>query len=453
MRPATLLEIARRNDYPLPADDEEGLAELYDFRDFAHFIEVWILTTNALQTAEDFRQVVVDYAAEAASHGAVYLEGIFSPSERVRRGVDWDEIFSGYCDGAQEARELHGVEVRLTPDIVRGFPLDEAEQVVRYSAAYRERGVVGVGLGGLEAEFPPEPFEPAFALARELGLASVPHAGEVAGPPSVRGALEELGADRLRHGIRAVEDPGLLREIADRRIVLDVCPISNLRTRVVGSLEEHPLPQLLAAGARCSISTDDPAMFGTDLGPRLRGGRRARARPARRLRGRARGRALRRGDEGAPARGRRCPRVAGTLGRLMARGAASAQRKQRPKPDPKRSKSAPALGGTALLLAPAPPREDRLRPAGARVRVQLRPARRRLRLERDQRRAAELLRPEQRDLDRLADQRQAGGGRAVAARTSTSTSTSPASTRATTRRRRRSPRCARRGRWRRRTST
>jgi aminodeoxyfutalosine deaminase len=266
VRPRTLLEIARRNDYPLPAETEDGLQQLYAFRDFAHFIEVWILTTNALRTAADFRQVVVDYAAEAASHGAVYLEGIFSPGERVRRGVAWEEIFEGYCDGAQDARELHGVEVRLTPDIVRGFPLDEAEELVRRAARYRERGVVGVGLGGLEAEYPPEPYEPAFALARELGLASVPHAGEVAGPASVRGALEELQADRIRHGIRSVEDPGLVREIADRRVVLDVCPISNLRTRVVASLEEHPLPQLLAAGARCSISTDDPAMFGTDLG-------------------------------------------------------------------------------------------------------------------------------------------------------------------------------------------
>jgi aminodeoxyfutalosine deaminase len=265
VRPATLLEIARRNDYALPADTEEGLAELYDFRDFAHFIDVWILTTNALHTEEDFRQVVLDYAAEAASHGAVYMEAIFSPAERVRRGVGWDDIFSGYCDGAQEAREAHGVEVRLTPDIVRGFLLDEAERVVRYSAKYRERGVVGVGLGGLEADYPPEPYEPVFALARSEGLASLPHAGEVAGPLSVRGALEELGAHRLRHGIRAGEDAGLLREIADRRIVLDVCPVSNLRTRVVGSLEEHPLPQLVAAGACCSISTDDPAMFGTDL--------------------------------------------------------------------------------------------------------------------------------------------------------------------------------------------
>jgi aminodeoxyfutalosine deaminase len=265
VRPRTLLEIARRNDYPLPVDTEEGLAELYDFRDFAHFIEVWVLTTNALRRADDFRQVVLDYAAEAVSHGAVYVEAIFSPAERVRRGVGWDEIFSGYCHGAAEARERYGLELRLTPDIVRGFPMEDAEQTVRYAAKYRDRGVVGVGLGGLEAEYPPEPFERVFALAREEGLASVPHAGEVAGPPSVRGALETLDADRLRHGIRAAEDPGLLREIANRRIVLDVCPISNLRTRAVRSLEEHPLPQLAAAGALCSISTDDPAMFGTDL--------------------------------------------------------------------------------------------------------------------------------------------------------------------------------------------
>jgi aminodeoxyfutalosine deaminase len=265
IRPETLLEIARRNDYALPADSVEGLRELYEFRDFEHFIEVWVLTTNALRTRDDFRQVVVDYAAEAASHGAVYLEGIFSPSERVRRGVAWDDIFAGYCDGAEEARELHGVEIRLTPDIVRGFPLDEAEPVVRYSAAYADRGVVGVGLGGLEAQYPPEPYAPVFELAKAEGLGSVPHAGEVAGPASVRGALDALGADRIRHGFRAIEDEELVVELAQRGIVLDISPVSNVRTGAVGSLAEHPLPKLVDAGVRCSISTDDPAMFDTDL--------------------------------------------------------------------------------------------------------------------------------------------------------------------------------------------
>jgi len=265
VRPRTLLEIARRNDYPLPVETEEELAALYDFRDFDHFIDVWVLTTNALRTADDFRRVVVEYAAEASSHGAVYIEGIFSPAERVRRGVRWDELFAGYCDGAEEARERLGVEIRLTPDVVRGFTVEEGVETVRYAAKYRDRGVLGVGLGGMEAEFPPEPFAPAFQLARAEGLASVPHAGESAGGSSVRGALDSLHADRLRHGIRAVEDAALVEEIAARRIVLDVCPISNLRTRVVRSLEEHPLPRLTAAGVICSVSTDDPAMFGTDL--------------------------------------------------------------------------------------------------------------------------------------------------------------------------------------------
>ena len=262
VRAPTLKEIAKRNDYALPED----LESLYRFRDFRHFIEVWILTTNALQTEEDFRQTVVDYAAEAASHGCVYIEGIFSPAERARRGVSYEAQFDGVCAGAQEARELHGVEVRLTPDIPRGFTLEEARETVEWSARYRDRGVVAVGLGGLEAEYPPEPYEPSFTLARSLGLGSVPHAGEVAGAESVRGALVALGADRLRHGIRAEEDPGLVREIADRGIVLDVCPLSNLRTGAVHSLVEHPLPRLVAAGVQCSISTDDPAMFDTDLG-------------------------------------------------------------------------------------------------------------------------------------------------------------------------------------------
>ena len=266
VRPETLLEIARRNDYALPADTVEGLAPLYDYRDFAHFIEVWILTTNALRIRDDFRRVLVDYAEEAAGFGAVYLEAIFSPAERISRGISWDEIFGGYCDGAEEARELHGVEVRLTPDIYRGLSLEGAMELVRVAARYRDRGVVAVGLGGLEEDFPPEPYAPAFELARSEGLASVPHAGELAGPASIRGALGALHADRIRHGIRAVEDPALVEELREREIVLDVCPISNVRTGAVPSLERHPLRELTAAGVRCSVSTDDPAMFDTDLG-------------------------------------------------------------------------------------------------------------------------------------------------------------------------------------------
>jgi aminodeoxyfutalosine deaminase len=265
VRPAALLEIARRNGVGLPADDVDELGRLYEFRDFEHFIELWILTTTAIRTEVDFRQIVVDYAREAAAHGAVYLEGIFTPAERVMGGASWDEVMSGFCDGAAEAEAETGVVVRLTPDIPRGFPVEVGIETARYAVKYRDRGVVGLGLGGLEAQNPPEPYTPAFDLARDGGIGSVPHAGEVAGPASIRGCLDTLGADRIRHGIRAVEDPALLAELADRGIVCDVCPVSNLRTVAVPSLTEHPLPRMVAAGVLCSISTDDPAMFDTDL--------------------------------------------------------------------------------------------------------------------------------------------------------------------------------------------
>jgi aminodeoxyfutalosine deaminase len=265
VRPEELLEIAVRNRVELPADNVDELAGLYTFTDFNHFIELWVLTTHVIQNEIDFRQVVVSYAAEAVAHGAVYIEGIFTPAERISGGASWDEVFTGFCDGADEAREKHGVEVRLTPDIPRSFGLDAALETVRYAVKYRDRGVVGIGLGGQEAPYPPEPFEPAFRMAKDAGLGSVPHAGEVAGPESIRGAIGALQADRIRHGVRAVDDPGLLRELAAREIVCDVCPVSNLRTRVYDSLGAHPLPAMLEAGVLCSISTDDPAMFDTDL--------------------------------------------------------------------------------------------------------------------------------------------------------------------------------------------
>jgi aminodeoxyfutalosine deaminase len=266
VRPQTLLDIAARNHLELPASSVEGIAELYRFRDFAHFIDVWLMTTHVMQTAADFRQIVVDYAKEAAGFGAVYLECIFSPIERVARGVSWDDLFEGYCDGAQQAYEEHDVTVRLTPDIYRGCDIELAEEAARRSVAYRDRGVVGFGLGGLEADFPPEPYARAFQLARDGGLGSVPHAGEVAGPESIRATVAALGADRIRHGIRAIEDLDLVAELREKNIVLDVCPTSNVRTGAVADDAAHPLPRLIQAGLSCTLATDDPAMFGTDLG-------------------------------------------------------------------------------------------------------------------------------------------------------------------------------------------
>jgi aminodeoxyfutalosine deaminase len=263
VRPQTLIEIARRNHEPLPVAGPQELAALYTFRDLHHFIDVWNLVTACLRTADDFRRIVVDYAAQARRHGAVYLEGIFTPEPAVARRIGLDAVFEGYCDGAAEAEEVHGVIVRLTPEQYRGCDVTFGEALARTAVRYRDRGVVGFGLSGREGRHPDAPHEQAMRIALDGGLGLVPHAGEAAGAASVWSALR-MGASRIRHGVRAVEDPGLVAELADRRIVLDVCPTSNLRLGVCGP-GDHPLSRLAAAGVRCSISTDDPAMFGTDL--------------------------------------------------------------------------------------------------------------------------------------------------------------------------------------------
>jgi aminodeoxyfutalosine deaminase len=265
VRPETLLELARRNDVALPVDTAAELRQLYRFTDLAHFIDVWFLVTAALRTADDFRRITVEYAEEAARHGAVYVEGIFAPTVPARNDVPLEAMFEGYCDGVQEARERLGIEIRLTPDLNRTSPPEEAAEIVRHAIGCRERGVVAIGLGGIEDQAPPEQFADAFQIAREGGLGSVPHAGEVVGPPSVWGALEALNADRIRHGIRSLEDPALVRELVARGTVLDVCPSANVCVGAVRSYDEHPLPEMVSAGLRCSLSTDDPAMFGIDL--------------------------------------------------------------------------------------------------------------------------------------------------------------------------------------------
>src|ERR1043166_3015406 len=185
VRPETLLELARRNDHPLPCSTVEELRALYEFRDFPHFIEVFELTVGALQHADDFRRIVVEYAEEAVQHGAVYLEGIFTPG--LWRGLDQDEVFSGYCDGAEEARERYGLEIRLTPDIPRVYSLDEAQLVVAFALKYRDRGIAWIGLA--DDRFEAARFAPAFERAKAEGLGSVPHAGEHTGAESLPAAL------------------------------------------------------------------------------------------------------------------------------------------------------------------------------------------------------------------------------------------------------------------------
>lgn len=266
IRPATLFELAAKNHVTLPVDSLEELEKFYEFKDFNHFIDVWNVTTDVLFDADDFRRVVVDYAREAAGYGAVYLEAIFSPGQYYTRGIEGRELFEGFTNGIQDAYEQTGVIVRLTPDLDRNRPEELSRAIVDDAVQFRDRGIVGIGLGGRERSAPTSDFINLFKRARDGGLASVPHAGEDDGARSVRESIELLGADRIRHGFRAVDDASLLTDLRDRDIVLDVCPTSNLRTKVITAWDDHPFHQLLDSGVGITVNTDDPAMFGTDLG-------------------------------------------------------------------------------------------------------------------------------------------------------------------------------------------
>jgi len=267
--PETIWAMARRNDVPLPARTLDEWKAFYAFRDFPHFIEVYIAASRAMVTAEDFRVMLVDFHRAQAAERILYTEAFLSASLFVEK-IPWPDLLSAFRDGLAEGRERFGVQVRLIPDIARNFPQSKA-RVLRFTLAGQREGVfIGLGLGGLEAGYPPEGFRDEFAEARANGLHVVAHAGEGAGPASIRGALDALGAERIGHGIRCLEDPSLVAELQARQVPLEVCPISNFRTGVVAADAVHPVFSMLDAGLNVTLNSDDPPMFATSLTEELR---------------------------------------------------------------------------------------------------------------------------------------------------------------------------------------
>jgi adenosine deaminase len=195
----------------------------------------------------------------------VWVEPSLGPANhRDRLGTDHDVVAVVLEEGRRAARE-RGVGFGLMIAAARDRGVVEAVAAARLAVDFADAGVVSFGLDADEAAFPPEPFGPAFDLAAQAGLICAPHAGEFAGPASVRAAIEVLHARRVLHGVRAVEDPDLLREVAERGVCFDVCLTSNVKLGVVPTLEQHPLPALLAAGVPCSLGADDPLLFGASL--------------------------------------------------------------------------------------------------------------------------------------------------------------------------------------------
>jgi aminodeoxyfutalosine deaminase len=263
--PRVLLELAARRGVQLPPELAGS-----SYRDFGHLTEVFRVLRPLVTTVEDLELISYELGRELAAQRVRYVEVMTTPGAVAARGIDYPDQVAAMNRARQAALSDFGIEMRWIFDVPRqGL----GEHPARYWADYTTEvaidglahGVVALGLSGPEAGHPPEEFAPWFDRARAAGLHSVPHAGEHAGPESVWGALRALGAERIAHGVRAVEDPGLVAYLAEHRIALDVCPTSNVRLGVYPSLADHPLRRLHESGVPITVNSDDPTMFGTTL--------------------------------------------------------------------------------------------------------------------------------------------------------------------------------------------
>jgi adenosine deaminase len=241
---------------------KEGLRRRFEYRDFAHFIETWVWKNQFLREYEDFTFIAEAVARDLVNQNIRYAEVFYSPPDFTRHGLETQRITEAIRRGLETVK---GIKVALVVDLVRDFGPERAGVTLAEVNEVKQLGVVGVGIGGSEHEFPPEAFEGVFARARQLGFRTSAHAGEAAGPESLWGAIRCLNVDRIGHGTRAEEDERLVEYLVDHEIPLEMCPMSNVRTGVVESYEKHPVRRYFERGVALSINTDDPKMFGTSL--------------------------------------------------------------------------------------------------------------------------------------------------------------------------------------------
>jgi adenosine deaminase len=266
--PELVQRLARRNGVDLPERllNEHGR---FHYGDFLDFLRTYDMAASVVRTAEDYRDITYEYLRDCAAEGAIYVELTASPDHARLVGLTDEQHLGGIAQGIDDARAAHGIEGRILISAVRNFGVERALAVATYAAEETHPYVVGFSMAGDEANFPIGDFAEAYAIAAAAGLGCTVHAGEWAGPDSVRAALA-LPVTRIDHGVRAIEEPALVAELAQRRMVLNACPTSNVALGVFPGFDEHPLAQLRDAGVRLTLGSDDPPYFGATIGGEYR---------------------------------------------------------------------------------------------------------------------------------------------------------------------------------------
>ena len=261
LEPELMFALARRNGVALPYASVEAVRAAYAFSNLQDFLDIYYAGAAVLLTRADFHDLAMAYFDRAAADGVVHAEIMFDPQTHTARGVAFAEVIEGLLSAMAEAEARHGLTSRLILSFLRHLTEADAFATLEQARPWLDR-ITAVGLDSSELGHPPEQFARVFAAAAGLGLKRVAHAGEEGPPAYVAGALDTLHVDRIDHGNRALEDPGLVARLVASEMTLTVCPLSNLKLCVVGDLADHPIDHMLALGLKATINSDDPAYFG-----------------------------------------------------------------------------------------------------------------------------------------------------------------------------------------------
>lgn len=264
MPPSLVTKIAQRNGVDIP-HEIFGQGDTFIWDDFLHFLKVYDKASFVLRNTQDYRDMTYAYLAGVAKADGIYAEMMVSPDHARLCGVSYADHLAGVVQGIDDARKDFGVEGRIIMTCVRHFGVDSCVEVALATVKHLHPYIVGFGMGGDEAGFPPALFAKAYQIAHEAGLGCTVHAGEFGGPDSVKEAITHLPVTRIGHGVRSIEDKNLLAELKDRNITLEVCPGSNIALKVYPNFAAHPLQKLREAGVKVTLSSDDPPYFNTHL--------------------------------------------------------------------------------------------------------------------------------------------------------------------------------------------
>jgi adenosine deaminase len=261
LEPEQMFAFARRNRVEIPFADVEAVRAAYAFSNLQDFLDIYYAGAEVLRTEEDFHDLALAYFRRAAADNVRHAEIFFDPQTHTDRGIPFGVVADGLLAGMARAEAELGVTSKLILCFLRHLDEDAAFATLASAEPWLDR-IVGVGLDSSEVGHPPSKFRRVFARARDMGLKLCAHAGEEGPPAYVHEALDLLHVDRIDHGNRAMEDAGLIRRLADERMTLTVCPLSNLKLCVVHDLATHPVPEMLRQGLHVTLNSDDPAYFG-----------------------------------------------------------------------------------------------------------------------------------------------------------------------------------------------